>query len=116
MSTAKRLSQALMLAIIGLQFLWFMHLDPPTRLPGWWLAGFLALPLLAVLALHLRGWRAAGFWAGVLALGYFCIGVMEAWTLPSARLPAMLQTLLSAALVLACSWDGMRARFARKPS
>jgi uncharacterized membrane protein len=104
----------LLFALIALQYVWFVVLAPSQSVPPMWAASIFALPLAALLAVYLRGVRSAAFWAGVFALGYFCIGVMEAWSTPAARMPALLQTVLSALLVVACSWDGMRARFARK--
>lgn len=83
--------------------------------PGgsWWGAWLLGVPLAFVAAMHLSRRRSATFWAGVLALLTFSHGVMEAWASPPARLPALAEVLLSVAIVLSASWDGLRARALR---
>ena len=40
------------------------------------------------------------FWSGFVVLLYFVIGVMEAWSNPPQRLPALIQTALVAAFVV----------------
>ena len=47
-----------------------------------------------------------------MALLWFSHGVMVAWTSPPLLGLALLQVGLCTGLVLAASWDGMRARFA----
>lgn len=99
------------LALLALQWIW----------PGRWPAGsgnaWIVLAVAtslpwAILALALwRRWRSARFWSGVTALFYFCHGLAEAWAVPSALLPGLAEALLSVLVVLASSWDGLRARF-----
>jgi uncharacterized membrane protein len=68
----------------------------------------------ALLALGVaRGWRGAGFWAGVCALGWFSHGVMLAWSEPAGRGWALAVVALAVAVVLAANLPGLRARFGR---
>ncbi len=69
-------------------------------------------PALLALAL-LQGHARAGFWAAVLALGWFSHGVMVAWTRPVERIQAGAEIALALAIVFAASLPGLRARFAR---
>ena len=111
--TARRWSALLCFAVLGLQWLWHAGLAPPERWPGWALALLFSLPILPSIVLWLARHRQAAFWGAFVALGYFSHGVMEAWANPAARWLGVLEALLSAALVVAASWGGMRARFAK---
>ncbi len=55
----------------------------------------------------------AGFWAGVLALGWFSHGIMVAWTRAPERLFAIAEIVLALVMVFAASYPGMRARFSK---
>ena len=103
--TPKRYLIVALLTLTALYGVWFAR-DPHV------VAALLmfALPpaLLAIAAA--RGWRRAGFTAGVLALLWFSHGVMLAWAAPASRLPAFLEILLSLAIVHAACLPGMRAR------
>jgi len=102
----------LMLALMGLSALyalWF-RADPH------WLATqlvFTAPPLVLAIALR-AGWHTAGFWAGVLALGWFSHGVMSAWSHPETRLLAALEIVLALLVVFSASLPGLRARAAAR--
>lgn len=74
-----------------------------------------ALPPLLFAILVWRGTPRAAFFAGIFALGWFTHGVLIAWIRPGDRAPALIEILLSVAVVLAASVPGLRARFARKP-
>lgn len=108
MSRAPRRT-TLMLALMALAALyavWFLD-------DRHWLATqlvFTAPPLALAIALRL-GWSRAGFWAGVLALGWFSHGVMSAWTHPQTRVLALLEIALSLLVVFSASLPGLRARF-----
>ena len=116
MTLAKRWCALGVVALFALQFLWHAWLLPPERLSPWIAAGLGALPILPSLVLHARRHRHAAFWGAVAALLYFCHGVMEAWTTREAWAPALAEAFLAAWVVVCSSWDGMRARFARKPA
>lgn len=98
------------IALVLLQFAWYLAIAPPaTGSP--WIALMLTLPpLLLPLAALRRGLRRALFWAGVVALVFFCHGIVAAWTTPAARVPAMLESALCALLIGAVGWSGVRER------
>ena len=45
---------------------------------------------------------------------YFSHGVMVAWSSPGTRMLGLLEALVSTVLVVSASWDGMRARLAKR--
>ena len=114
MSLATRVAAATIVAVFGLQLAWHGWLAPPARSAHWAMALFFALPILPALVLVLLRHRRAGFWGALAALVYFSHGVMAAWATPGVRGLALAQVALSAVLVVAASWDGMRGRFARR--
>jgi len=66
-----------------------------------WLLAFIAaaplfLPLRGLLAGSLRSMT----WAGYLVMLYLIVGVMEAWSNPAQRIPALVQTLLVVVFVV----------------
>jgi uncharacterized membrane protein len=107
-----RVNLACVLALLAQQVAWHGMLR--------WAGGstallvILGMPLAAVLVLHLARRPSARFWSGVVALLTFCHGITEAWTLPGALTPGLVEAVVSALAVTSASWDGMRARFARK--
>lgn len=106
---ADRVLVAALLALAALYATWFS----PAPDPWVALAVFAAPPAILALA-HWRGRRSAAFWAGVLALAWFSHGVMVAWTRPPDRGLALAETGLALVVVVASSWPGLRARFARR--
>ena len=115
MSRASAITAASVLALTVLQWAWHAWLAPPQDAPAWAMAAAFCLPLLPALVLLAIGHRRAGFWGALAALLYFSHGVMSAWVSPDQRWLALAQAALSAVLVVAASWDGVRARF-RKPA
>lgn len=79
------------LALLILQPVWHALLPAPRGAQAWWLGVIAALPLLLPLNGILRGSLRSMTWAGYLLLLYFAIGVMEAWSNPPQRLPALVQ-------------------------
>ena len=75
---------------------------------------FFTLPPLLLLVGVLRGNARASFWAGVFGLFWFSHGVMEAYAAPQVRVFALVETLLALVIVIASSWPGLSARFAKK--
>jgi len=110
-STASRIATAAIVALAALQLAWHGWLSPPREANPWALALFFALPILPAVVLALLRHRRAGFWGAVAALLYFSHGVMAAWSTPGEGWLGLLQAALSAVLVVAASWDGMRGRF-----
>ena len=100
-----------LIVLTGLYLLWFGGLPSPAAA----LMVF-ALPPAALAMAALRGWRQAGFWAGVCALGWFSHGIMVAWTRAPERVFASVEIVLALVVVFAASIPGMRARFAKKPA
>ncbi len=74
------------------------------------LAIFVLPPLLLAALLRIRP-RAAGFWAGVLALLWFSHGVMAAWSRPPERGFAVAEVALALAVIFAANFSALRARF-----
>lgn len=68
-----------------------------------------ALPPVALAVATARGWHRAGFTASVLALLWFCHGVMLLWSEPDLRLQAALETVLALAVIHAACLPGIRA-------
>ena len=58
------------------------------------LALLACLPLFIPLAGLVRGKYRSMIWAGLLLMLYFTIGIMEAWSNPPQRLPALVQIVL----------------------
>ncbi|TKS54635.1 DUF2069 domain-containing protein [Luteimonas yindakuii] len=73
----------------------------------------LVLPPLLLAVFVLAGSARARFWSGVFGLFWFSHAVMEAWSTPAARGPALALLALSLLVIGSASWPGLRARFAR---
>lgn len=114
MSPARRIAVLAILGLAGLHLAWRLWLFPSASAPPWAMALFFSLPLLPAVVLAVAGHRKAPFWGALAALLYFCHGVMEAWVTPAVRGLALAEAALSAVLIVAASWDGMRARFAAR--
>ena len=105
---SRRVLVAALIALTGVYLLWFGVSPSP-----WAALLVFALPPAALAMAGLRGWRKAGFWAGVLALGWFSHGIMVAWTRPPERWFAIAEIVLALVIVFAASYPGMRSRFKR---
>jgi len=80
------------LALVILQPVWHALLPPPMGAGKWWLAVVALLPLLLPLKGLLEGSLRSMTWAGYLVMLYLVIGIMEAWSNPPQRIPALIQT------------------------
>lgn len=91
--------------LVLLQLAWYLWLAPPANANSAF-ALMLTLPplLLPLFALRTSARRAL-LWVGILALFYFCHGIVAAWAIPSARIPALLEVLLCVVLIGALGWD-----------
>ncbi len=96
-----------LLALAALYAAWFFH-DGAAALAVFALPPLLLAALLRVLP------RAAGFWAGVLALLWFSHGVMAAWSRPPERGFALAGIGLALAVIFAANFRALRARFGRR--
>jgi uncharacterized membrane protein len=115
-SPATRLATVAILGLLALQVAWHGWLAPAQTVPPWMMVLAFAAPLLPAFVLVLLRHRRAPFWGALAALVYFCHGVMDAYAAPEVRTLALVEAVLAAALIVAASWDGMRARFRRKPA
>jgi uncharacterized membrane protein len=95
-------------ALVLLQPAWYLWLAPPANGRGW-LALVMTLPplLLPLIALRANPRRAL-LWAGIVAMFYFCHGVVAAWAVADARAPAIAEALLCLAVIAAAGKRGHR--------
>ena len=80
---------------LGWQVVWHGLLPPPLGARNTWLTVIACLPLLIPLRGMLRMHYRSMIWAGLLLILYFAIGIMEAWSNPPQRLPALVQVALA---------------------
>ena len=73
-----------------------------------------AVPALLMSVLVFLRWAPANLLAGVLALGWFSQGVMQAYVEPSDRVWSLMVALLSVIIVLSVSWVGLKVRKAKR--
>lgn len=73
------------------QVIWHWLLPPPLGARNAWLSLFACLPLFIPMVGLVRGNYRSMIWAGLLLMLYFTIGIMEAWSNPPQRLPALVQ-------------------------
>ena len=108
--TWEHLALAAWLALLALQPAWHGWLAPPAALPRAWVVIIATVPIaLPLLALR-RSRERALLLASIVALAYFCHGVMEAWAAPTIRALAATEILLALALIVATGTVGMLAR------
>ena len=94
------------LALIALQVGWHAFLMPS----GWPVVALAVVPLALPLVALPRGINRALLIASIVALPYFCHGVMELFADPAVRLPAAAEVVLSLALIVATGTIGMIGR------
>ncbi len=98
-------------ATLAWQVIWHGLLPPPLGAHNPWLSLVACLPLLIPLAGLWRGNYRSMIWAGLLLMLYLTIGIMEAWSNPPQRLPALVQVTLAVFYLFA-----FRQRNRSKPS
>lgn len=92
-------------ALVLLQPAWYLWLAPPANAnPGLALALTLPPLLLPLLALRRSPPRAL-LWVGIIALFYFCHGIVAAWVIAAARVPALLEVAFCLVLIGALGWN-----------
>ena len=110
----QRIGAGAWIALVVLQFAWYLVIAPPAG-GSPWIALALTLPALLVPLFALRsGLRRALLWMGVVALFYFCHGVVAAWTAPAARAPALIESALCVVLIATLGWSVRRDRAASR--
>lgn len=77
------------------QVIWHWLLPAPLGARNGWLSLVACLPLFIPLAGLIQGKYRSMIWAGLLLMLYFTIGIMEAWSNPPQRLPALVQVTLA---------------------
>ena len=77
------------------QVIWHWLLPAPLGARNGGLTLLACLPLFIPLAGLIRGNYRSMIWAGLLLMLYFTIGIMEAWSNPPQRLPALVQVTLA---------------------
>ena len=82
------------IALLILQLVWHALLPSPYGAGLWWLALLAALPLIFPLKGICQGSLRSMTWGGYILMLYFAIGVMESWSNPMQRIPALIQTTL----------------------
>jgi len=98
---SERLALAAWLALIVLQPVWYLWLAPPASGQSWFALLLTLPPLLLPLSALRRNLGRALLWAGIVALFYFCHGIVAAWAVPATRLPALLEVTLCCLLIAA---------------
>lgn len=99
-----------LIALAALFSLWYLL--PREHLAAGLLV-FVLPPLLLALGVALRS-RLAAYWAGVVALGWFCHGVMLAWSSPDERAYALIEVALALVVIFAANLAGIKARLGKK--
>lgn len=103
--SATRMGYLAWAALVLLQFAWYLWLAPPANAqPALALALTLPPLLLPLLALRTSPSRAL-LWVGIITLFYFCHGIVAAWAIPTARLPALLEVAFCVVLIGALGWN-----------
>ena len=82
------------LGVLVWQVIWHGLLPPPLGVRNAWLATVACLPLCMPLTGLVRMKYRSMIWAGVLLMLYLAIGIMEAWSNPPQRIPALVQVAL----------------------
>ena len=88
-------------ALVVLQPAWYLWLAPPANGRGWLALVMMLPPLLLPLAALRPNPRRALLWAGIVAMFYFCHGVVAAWAVSDARIPAIAEVLLCLVVIAA---------------
>ena len=83
------------LGTLAWQVIWHGILPPPLGARNAWLVSLAGLPLLIPLPGLARMRYRSMIWAGLLLMFYMTIGIMEAWSNPPQRMPALVQVSLA---------------------
>ena len=81
--------------MLAWQLIWHGLLPAPLGSRNLWLAIIACLPLLIPIVGLIRMNYRSMIWAGLLLMLYFTIGIMECWSNPPQRLPALVQVALA---------------------
>ena len=103
--TARQVAFTAWAALVLLQPAWYFLLAPPAGGSAGLALALTVPPLLLPLTALRGGARRALLWIGIVALFYFCHGIVAAWVVPSARLPALIEAALCVVLIAAFGFD-----------
>lgn len=92
------------LALVIVLTVWCFKLSAAPQNVNWFVWGVLCIPMLLALPGLLRGKLYTYRWASMLCLMYFTHGVMEAWSEPNERIPALAEVWLSIQLFIGSIW------------
>lgn len=90
--------------LVILQLVWHTWLAPPANGQIGLALAFTLPPLLLPLLALRRSAKRALLWIGIISLGYFCHGVVAAYSIPSMRLPAWIEIILCVLLIGTLGW------------
>ena len=110
--SAERIGIAAWSALVALQLAWYLWLAPPAAGTPLVALALTIPPLLLPLVALRTSVRRALLWIGIVALFYFCHGVVAAWVVPTARVPALIECALCVVLIGAYGWSTRRKRTA----
>jgi len=116
MTLSKRWTVLGIFSLLAYQVFWHYLIAPPEKIAAWLVTLLFVLPLIPVCAVVVLKHRTFAFWSGTIALFYFCHGVTEAWTLREIWPLGIGEAAICVWVIMASSWDGMKARFAKKPA
>lgn len=102
--TPRQLGLASWAALVALHLLWHSVIAPPLNGSPLLALSLTAGPLLLPLFALRRSVGRALLWVGILALFFFCHGVVAAWGEPRVRLLAIVEILLCLSLIAALGW------------
>ncbi|MGH8173776.1 MAG: DUF2069 domain-containing protein, partial [Rhodanobacteraceae bacterium] len=108
--SAERVGMGAWIVLVALQFAWYLWLAPPAGGNALVALALTIPPLLLPLFALRTSARRALLWLGVVALFYFCHGVVAAWVAPDARVPALIESALCVVVIGAIGWDARRGR------
>ncbi len=107
--SAARLGLAAWAGLVLLHGAWLFWIEPPSA-PLVLIASLRIGPLLLPLLVLHRDARRARLWVGILALFYFCHGVMEAYAEPAVRLAALGEIGLCLVAIGTLGWEARHYR------
>ena len=106
----ERVGAGAWIALVVLQLAWYLLVAPPASGSPWIALAF-TLPALLLPLFALRtGLRRALLWVGVVALFYFCHGIVAAWVAPPESVPALIECALCVVLIGTLGWSVRRDR------
>lgn len=109
MTRARLVLAVALFALAALYAAWFAR--DSDRIAAWLV--FAVPPLLLGIGV-LRRSRTAGFWAGVLSLGWFSHAIVVLYERAGDRVLGTIELVLALLILFAASLPGLRARFARR--